>query len=131
MELFNISTVFSGFEYPYQLKKVADLNLVDFDYWFIMDAKLAEAYTHGMRDRFPARHLAPFAKRCDCDDVACLEMEKPRKVEIIHDFCTPGWEQRGEYDSFWDWFMEAIEEMISETDIAENELPEVEEETIE
>ena len=96
-----------------------ELDLLDFDYWFIMDADLAEAYTQGMRDRFPARKLIPFAKCGDCDDVACFELDKPGKVEIIHDFCDPGWEQRGEYDSFWDWFMEAVEEMIHETDIAE------------
>ena len=38
-----------------------------------------------------------------------------RRNVIIHDYCEPGWEQRGEYDSFWDWFMEAVEEMIHET----------------
>ena len=117
MKLFDIGNVFNGFEYPYQLQKIAELDLVDFDYWFIMDAKLAEAYTYGMKSRFPERHLIPFAKRGDCDDVACFELEKPGKIEIIHDFCSPGWEQRGEYDSFWDWFMEAIEEMIHETDL--------------
>ncbi|MBR4400700.1 MAG: hypothetical protein IKT09_03295 [Synergistes sp.] len=120
MELFNINSIYPDFNYPYQLKKVAELDLLDFDYWFIMDPKLAESYTHGIKNRFPARNLIPFAKRADCDDVACFELEKPGKIEIIHDFCNPGWEQRGEYDSFWDWFMEAIEEMIHETDIAEN-----------
>ena len=117
MKLFDIEKIFNGFEYPYQLQKIANLDLVDFDYWFIMDAELAETYTNGMKSRFPARHLIPFAKRCDCDDVACFELEKPGKIEIIHDFCSPGWEQRGEYDSFWDWFMDALEEMIHETDL--------------
>ena len=117
MKLLDIGKIYNGFEYPYQLQKVASLDLVDFDYWFIMDAELAEAYTNGMKSRFPARNLIPFAKRCDCDDVACFELEKPGKIEIIHDFCSPGWEQRGEYDSFWAWFMEAVEEMIHETDL--------------
>lgn len=117
MKLFDIGKVFNGFEYPYQLQKIANLGLVDFDYWFIMDAELAETYTNGMNSRFPASRLVPFAKRCDCDDVACFELEKPGKIEIIHDFCSPGWEQRGEYDSFWDWFTEAIEEMIHQTDL--------------
>lgn len=119
MELYKISNLFEGYEYPYQLRKLAELNMLDFDYWFIMNAKLAEDYTHGMQKRFPNRKLIPFAKRCDCDDVACFELDKPGKVEIIHDFCDPGWEQRGEYDSFWDWFMDVIQEMIHETD-AEN-----------
>ncbi len=85
-----------------------------------MGAELAEGYTRDLKDRFPARNLIPFAKRKDCDDVACFELEKLGKIDIIHDFCDSGWEQRGEYDSFWDWFMEAIEEMIYETDAAEN-----------
>ena len=62
----------------------------------------------GIRNRFPNRKLISFAKRCDCDDVACFEIEKPGKVEIIHDFCDPGWEQRGEYDSFWDWLINLL-----------------------
>jgi len=116
MKLFNIEKIYEGFEYPYQLKKIVELDLLNFDFWFVMDERLAESYTLGMRERFPNRRLIPFAKRCDCDDVACFEIEKPGKVEIIHDFCTPGWEQRGEYDSFWDWFMDAVQEMIHETD---------------
>ena len=123
MELFNIRSIYPDFDYPYQLKKVAELDLLDFDYWFIMDSKLAENYTRGIKERFPARNLIPFAKRADCDDVACFEIGKPGIIEIIHDFCDPGWEQRGEYDSFWDWFMEAIEEMIHETDLAESSNP--------
>lgn len=116
MELYNIRKIYKDYEYPYQLKKIAELNLVDFDFWFVMNAELAETYTLGIRNRFPNRKLIPFAKRCDCDDVACFEIEKPGKVEIIHDFCDPGWEQRGEYDSFWDWLMDAMQEMIYETD---------------
>jgi hypothetical protein len=121
MKLFDIRKIYDGFEYPYQLKKIAELDLVDFDYWFVMDADLAEAYTLQIKKDFPARNLIPFAKRCDCDDVAYFELEKPDKVEIIHDFCTAGWEQRYEYDSFWDWFREAIEEMIYDTDLNEQE----------
>jgi len=34
------------------------------------------------------------------------------KVQIIHNFASDGYEQRKKYDSFWDWFKEAIDEMI-------------------
>lgn len=98
MKLFDIKSIYPDFDYPYQLKKVAKLDLLDFDYWFIMDSRLAENYTHGIKERFLARNLIPFAKRADCDDVACFEIGKPGKIEIIHDFCELGWEQRGEYD---------------------------------
>jgi len=112
MELLNIKKYFPNFEYPKQLKKLAEFNLIDFDIWFLMDIEMCEVYTEGMAERFPSRHLAPFAKRGDCDDVACFEMEKPGKVVIVHDFCDPGWECREEYDSFWDWYRAANELMI-------------------
>ena len=94
MELLDIKKYFPDFDYPKQLKKIAELDLADFDFWFLMDVELAKSYTEGMAKRFPARHLAPFAKRGDCDDVACFEMEKPGKVVIVHDFCDPGYEKR-------------------------------------
>ena len=116
MELLDIKKYFPDFDYPKQLKKIAELDLADFDFWFLMDVELAKSYTEGMAKRFPARHLAPFAKRGDCDDVACFEMEKPGKVVIVHDFCDPGYEKRQEYDTFWDWFRADMEEMITETE---------------
>ena len=50
----------------------------------------------------------------DNDDIACFEVEKGGKVQIIHDFASAGYEQRKEYDCFWDWFMDAVKEMIKE-----------------
>ena len=69
MELLDIKKYFPDFDYPKQLKKIAELDLADFDFWFLMDVELAKSYTEGMAKRFSARHLAPFAKRGDCDDV--------------------------------------------------------------
>jgi hypothetical protein len=39
-------------------------------------------------------------------------MGKPGKVEVIHDFADPGWEQREEYDDFWSWFEAAVVDMV-------------------
>ena len=63
MELLDIKKYFPDFDYPKQLKKIAELDLADFDFWFLMDVELAKSYTEGMAKRFSARHLAPFAKR--------------------------------------------------------------------
>lgn len=44
--------------------------------------------------------------------VGDVEMGKPGKVEVIHDFADPGWEQREEYDDFWSWFEAAVVDMV-------------------
>jgi hypothetical protein len=112
MELFDAASKFPGFTYPAGLEKVVDLGLTDLDLWFIMDATFAERYCSALGERYPERKLVPFAKRGDNDDVACFELDKPGKVEIIHDFADPGWEQRGEYPDFWDWFKSAVDELV-------------------
>ena len=112
MELFDASALYEGFEYPQGLKKIVELDLVYFDWWFIMEAAFANSYARGLALRYPERKLVPFAKREDCDDVACFEAGKPDKVEVIHDFASPGWEQRQEYDDFWSWFLAVIQDMV-------------------
>ncbi|KXB33255.1 hypothetical protein HMPREF3192_01227 [Atopobium deltae] len=42
-------------------------------------------------------------------------IQRRGSVEIIHDFADPGWEQRAEYPSFWDWFKEAINLLIEKS----------------
>ena len=58
--------------------------------------------------------IKTFARRDDGDDIACFEIGKGNKVQIVHDFASAGYEQRKEYDCFWDWFKDAVEEMIKE-----------------
>lgn len=112
MILYDPSEVYEGFSFPWELQYISKLGLEDFYLWFLMDADLGSHYIRDMAKRYPQRHLIPFAKRGDCDDVACFELEKPGKVMIIHDFASPGWEQREEYDTFWDWFRAAVNLMI-------------------
>lgn len=112
MELYDASNTYPGFEYPFGMEKIVDLGIVDMDIWFIMDAPFAEGYCADMAGRYPDCKLVPFAKRCDNDDVACFEVGKPGKVEVIHDFADPGREQRGEYDDFWSWFEDAIHQLV-------------------
>ncbi len=112
MKLFNIHEVYNNYNYPKEFLKIIELNLVDFDFWYLMNKEEVENRIEGLRRRYPKRNLVPFARRDDRDDIACFEVEKGNKVEIIHDFASVGYEQRKEYDSFWDWFRDAIEEMI-------------------
>ncbi len=112
MELYDASVKFPGFKYPMGLERVADLELTDLDIWFILDAPFAKSYCESINKRYPDRMLVPFAKRGDCDDVACFEVDKPGTVQIIHDFASPGWEQREVFPDFWSWFSSAIDLLI-------------------
>lgn len=100
------------FKFPKAFMKTVELNLIDFDIWYLLDKESFFERYAGLKDRYPTRTLIPFAKRDDCDDVACFELDKPNKVEIIHDFASEGYEQKKEYNNFWDWLKSAIDEMI-------------------
>ncbi|MCR4869840.1 MAG: hypothetical protein K5859_00915 [Atopobiaceae bacterium] len=113
MELYDASDLYEGFEYPAGIRKVVELGLVDLDLWWILEAAFAGDYARDMAKRYPDRRLVPFAKRSDCDDVACFDIDRPGKVEIVHDFADSGWEQRGEYDDFWSWFEAAVADMVA------------------
>ncbi|MPQ44438.1 hypothetical protein [Clostridium tarantellae] len=100
------------FKYPESFLKAIELNLIAFDLWNIMDEDTVVDRVEGLKERYPHRKLIPFARRYDNDDIACFEIGKSKKVEIIHDFASIGYEQRKEYNDFWEWLEEAIKEMI-------------------
>ncbi|MDE6657473.1 MAG: hypothetical protein K2J88_02685, partial [Oscillospiraceae bacterium] len=62
--------------------------------------------------RYSNRNLIPFARRSDCDNIACFEVGAGEKVFIIHDFSSSGFEQESEFEDFKSWFLDAIAEMI-------------------
>ncbi|MCM1253454.1 MAG: hypothetical protein NC321_11585 [Clostridium sp.] len=115
MELYNISAVYSDYTYPVEFVKMVELNLIDFEMWYFMSNEQVDIRIRGLRTRYPSRKLVPFARRDDNDDIACFEVGKGNSVQIIHDFASEGFEQRREYKCFWDWFRDAIEEMIAKT----------------
>jgi hypothetical protein len=80
--------------------------------WHLMEAHEALKLFHGLRARYPARALFPFAARQNNDDVACWAERMGEKVFVIHDFATPGDEDEEFYDDVWSWFRAAIEETI-------------------
>lgn len=114
MELYNINAVYSDYVYPDEYLKIIELNLTDFEMWYLMSNEQIDIRIKGLKSRYPSRKLIPFARRDDCDDIACFEVEKGNHVQIIHDFASEGYEQRKEYECFWDWFRDAINEMIEE-----------------
>ncbi|MDO5539024.1 MAG: hypothetical protein Q4F83_02965 [Eubacteriales bacterium] len=116
MEIFNVQKIYEGYNYPEEFLRIVDLNLVNLDFWYLMTREEVEIRIEGLKIRYAERSLIPFARRDDCDDIACFEVGKGNKVQIVHDFASAGYEQRKEYSCFWDWFKDAIEEMIQGED---------------
>ena len=114
MELFNVKGIYKDFEYPTSFIKAIDLNLVDFDLWYFMSSEQVSIRINGLLKRYPNRKLIPFARRDDSDDIACFEVGKGSKIQIIHDFASEGYEQHREYNNLWDWMKAAIEELAIE-----------------
>lgn len=106
-------TFHSNFGFPEEFRKVVNLELTNLEPWYILDPKQLADKMKGLRERYPSKELIPFARRTDNDDVACFEVGNEQKVFVIHDFASPGWEQHEVYETFWDWFRQAIEEMIN------------------
>lgn len=100
---------FDFFKYPDSLGEIIELGLVDYNRWRIMNEKEIKDRYYALRDRYPGRALFPYAKREDNDDIACFENGK---VQVIHDYASPGWEQVQEFDDFWSWFNYVIGVMI-------------------
>ncbi len=51
-------------------------------------------------------------ERQDNDDVACFDVDRG-KVVIVHDFASPGYEQRADFADFYAWLRQAIEDLIA------------------
>lgn len=81
----------------------------DFDFgpsWQLLYGQFIASRFEGVKKRFPSLNLYPFARRMDDDDIACFDLDEPSsppKVVIIHDFASPGWEQRGTFENYEAW----------------------------
>jgi hypothetical protein len=100
-----------GFEYPREFVRVVELGLTNIEPWWIIDGDRLRSRFAGLRERYYGRSLVPFAIRQDNDDVACWDTAAGNVV-IIHDFASPGYEQRAEFGDFYAWFRQAIEDLI-------------------
>lgn len=98
--------------YPKSFCRLVEQGLINLTPWHLMEGERALRQAEGMAKRYPGRVLFPFAYRQDDDDVACWEMGHAERVFIVHDFASPGWEQREDYEDVWAWFRMAVGEMI-------------------
>jgi len=76
-----------------------------------MPRELARKRMAGLRGRYRTKYV-PFARRQDNDDLACIDPGEPAHVVVIHDFSAEGAERVATYETFWDWFRSAVDDMI-------------------
>lgn len=83
MEIYDVSKVYQEFNYPKEFLKIVELNLVDFDFWYLMSKEQVEKRIKGLKERYPDRELVPFARRDDSDDIACFDIKKIVKSKLF------------------------------------------------
>lgn len=111
IEFLRVEDLDVSVSYPDELERVLKQGLVDLTPWRMMDREAAKQRLRGLRGRYSVKYV-PFAWRQDNDDIACLDPAQPGHVVVVHDFASEGYERRRAFDSFWDWFRAAIEDMI-------------------
>lgn len=102
----------AGFAFPESFLRMIGGDLPDIEPWFWLIGweGAVEAWVRILGTQFPQRTLVPFAKDGGTDDVFCFngEVRDGRSpVLMIHSFCSPGWEYRGEWDDFDSWYRAA------------------------
>jgi len=101
-----------GFLYPPDYLEFVNCgDYPDLSPWSFLWEKELDSLVIGLKERYPGRSLVPFARRVDCDDVACFDgADTPGGsiAHIIHDFASPGWEQRSRFSSFSAWLKSAL-----------------------
>jgi hypothetical protein len=110
-DLLSTTDLPDGFEYPPEFVRVVELGLTNIEPWWIIDGDRLRNRFVGLHERYRERSLVPFAVRQDNDDVACWDTTKGN-VAIVHDFASPGYEQRSDFRDFYAWFRQAIEDFI-------------------
>lgn len=110
IELLRSNELPAWFTYPPEFLELLQTGVTDIGPWQILQGDWLRVRLSGIKKRFPDRELIPFARRLDDDDIACWDRRQPLSVYVVHDFCAPGWEDRGEYESFQAWYMTAQED---------------------
>lgn len=90
--------------YPFTYLDLVKSGNDEFLPWYLMDKEQLLTRYQGLKKRYPDRNLFPFARDDNSDDVACWEKEKPGKIVLIHDFASPGYENKKEFESFEEWY---------------------------
>lgn len=103
IDLLNKNELPDWFEYPQDFLAFVEKGDIDIGPWQLLEGKWLRVRNSGLKERFPGRNLVPFARRLDSDDLACWDHRAPSAVFLVHDFCAPDWEDRGQFDGFNQW----------------------------
>lgn len=90
--------------YPKEYIDLVNKEKDEFLPWYLLDKDSLLIRYHGLKKRYPTRTLFPFARDDMSDDIACLEKEKPGKIVLLHDFASPGYENKKEFETFGEWY---------------------------
>ena len=116
----------NNFQYPKSFLNVVSIkNIKDIPYcepyYFLGKFKdNIEFWDKIIKEQYAKRNLIPFAKDENSDDVFCFDGDDVSgnpKVYIVHTFASPGWEDRGFFDTFDEFYEEIIKiskEFLSE-----------------
>lgn len=83
--------------------------------WLLELKDLAEFWVDTLREQFVYLVLVPFAKDEFSDDIFCFagnDDSGDPAVLVIHGFTTPGWEYRGMWRSFSEWYLDARQQHV-------------------
>lgn len=83
-ELLSQKNLPAWFSYPDEFLNLVDEGQVDIGPWQILLGKWLVARFAGMRQRYPDCELIPFARRLDCDDVACWDKSSPGAIFVTY-----------------------------------------------
>lgn len=110
-DLISLAELPEDFTYPPEFIRTVELGLVNIEPWWIMSGDRLRQRHLGLAERYPARTVVPFAIRQDNDDVACWEVPSGAVV-VLHDFASPGHEERQRFDAFYSWLRKAFEDFV-------------------
>lgn len=107
-----------GYEWLIQQNLVGFTENSQLQPWYFLSAEESFSVT----DRWPSSQsqrgeLIAFAKRQDCDDIACflVRNERAERVVLVHGWTANGFDIVAQYDSFWDWLKLIIEDIAEWT----------------
>ncbi len=104
---------YKDFIYPDKFLKIVNTETIEevpyfSNYYFIgTDQEIIIFWFNIIKKQYPKRVLIPFAKDENTDDVFCFDGTDTSgnpKVYQVHTYASEGWEDRGYWDSFDDWY---------------------------
>lgn len=107
------------FDVPSPYNWILDRGLVGFDPftslqpWHLLDKPAAFSVSERWPGLYSDGDLYAFARRQDCDDLACFVVKDGRaqSIAVIHAWTAEGFEIVEHLDSLWDWFKSVIDDV--------------------